>query len=194
MTSRNLVKKQLQYTPRKHMFWWRYTEDFLKMSCIPLQCNMFLSSKTSSRRNCKTSSWRHVEEDVLQTPLEDVLKTFWKRLAKTSWRSLEEDILQTRLENVLKKTYCKHVLKTSCNNVLKRSWRRHLANTSWRRLGRRLQDVFKTSWIRLAKKFEDDFGRRLERGKIVSLKASSRHLEDVLENKNCLLRMLPNIS
>ena len=85
---------------------------------------MFL--KTSSRYNCKTCSWRCLE-DVLK-------KTSWKHVLKTSWRRFLEDVLQTRLEDILK--------------------------TSPSRLGRR---------------------------NIVTLKTFSRHLQDVLENKKCLL-------
>ena len=94
----------------------RLGQDVLKTSWRRLQCNIFLSSKTSWRHNCKTSC---------------------KHVLKTSWRPLE-DVLGKRI-----------------------------ANTSWRRL----QDVFKTSW----------------KTKSVTLKMSSRRLEDVLENKKCLL-------
>ena len=69
-----------------------------------LQCNIFLSSKTSWRHNCKTSckhvlktSWRCLEnvlktfyEDALQISLEDFLKTSWKTKSvtlKTSWKT-----------------------------------------------------------------------------------------------------------
>ena len=73
-----------------------------------LQCNIFLSSKTSWRHNCKTSckhvlktSWRCLEnvlqdvlktfyEDALQIRLEDFLKTSWKTKSvtlKTSWKT-----------------------------------------------------------------------------------------------------------
>ena len=59
-------------------------------------------------------------------------------------------------------------------DVLKMSWRRlenilgrRIANTSWRRL----QDDFKRSW----------------KTKSVTLKTASRRLEDVLENKKCLV-------
>ena len=83
---------------------WRRTEDVLKTSSRRLQCSIFVSTKTSSRHNCKTSSWRH---------LEDVLETYWIRLQhvfkKTSWRRLLdvlktflEDVLQTRLEGLFK--------------------------------------------------------------------------------------------
>ena len=84
-----------------------------------LQCNIFLSSKTSWRHNCKTSC-KHV------------LKTSWK----TSWR---------RLENVLKtscKTSWRRFTKTHCKYVLKTSWRRleRRKVLRWRRLGK--QEMF----------------------------------------------------
>ena len=128
-------------------------------------------------------------KDILETSsrrLQDVFsETFFclprrlgdiiaRRLANTSWRRLE-----AWSHNC--KTSYKHVLKTSWKtfwrrfgNVLKTSWRRledvlgrHIANTSWRPL----EDVFKRSW----------------KTKSVTLKASSRRLEDVSKNKKCLL-------
>ena len=117
-------------------------------------------------------------EDVLKTSrrhLQDVFSvTFFclprrpediiaRRLANTSWKRLE-DVLQTSW-----KTSCKRL-----EDVLKTSWRHHegilgrrIANTSWRRL----QDVFKRSW----------------KTKSFTLKTSSRCLQDVSENKKCLL-------
>ena len=65
------------------------TFALVKTSWRRLQRNIFLSFKTSSRHNCKTSSWRRLEEDVLQISLEDVLKTS------------SEEVLQTGLEDVL---------------------------------------------------------------------------------------------
>ena len=56
-----------------------------------LQCNIFLSSKTSWRHNCKTS-YKHVLKTSsrrLGRPFEDVLKTSWRRFKKTSWRVLK---------------------------------------------------------------------------------------------------------
>ena len=70
---------------------------------------------------------------------------------------------------VLVKTYWRHL---QCNiffvfqDILKTSWR-HNCKTSWRHL----EDVFKRSW----------------KTKSVTLKTSLRRLEDVLENKKCLL-------
>ena len=79
---------------------------------------------------------------------------------------------------------------------------RRLANTPRRRLGRRLEDVLKMSWRRLARRLEDVLktsSRHFRKTyykyvfktswktKSVTLKPSSRRLEDVLENKKCLL-------
>ena len=57
-------------------------EDVLKSSWRRLQCNIFLSSKNSSKHNCKTSckhvlktSWKRAE-DVLRRRLGIILKTF----------------------------------------------------------------------------------------------------------------------
>ena len=60
-----------------------------KTSSRRLQCNNFLSSKTSSR---------HLE-DVLQKRLEDVFKTYLQDVFKTSWKK--------------KNCYAKDVFKTS---------------------------------------------------------------------------------
>ena len=98
--------------PSKHLSWWWRTEDVLKTSWRSLQCNIFLSSKTSSRR---------LQDIVVRRLLEDVLKTSWRRglanaslrgLLKTSWRHLEdalktflEDVLQILLEDVFKTSW-----------------------------------------------------------------------------------------
>ena len=49
--------------------------------------------------------------------LEDVLKSFWRRLANTSWRRLG------RRKIVALKMSWRHILKTSGRHVLKTSWR-----------------------------------------------------------------------
>ena len=70
--------------PNKHSSWWRR-----------LQCNIFLSSKTSWRHNCKTSC-KHV------------LKTYCKYVLKKSWRRLE-DVFQDEncyAEDVLENKKC----------------------------------------------------------------------------------------
>ena len=91
-------------------------------------------------------SWRRLQKvfsvTILRLPrrLEDVLKTSWRRLARTFWRGLKD------------------VFKTSCKTssrplgrrkivTLKTSWRR-FEDISWRRLEdmswKRLEDVLKT--------------------------------------------------
>ena len=108
-------------SPTKHSSWWRRTEDVFSITFL---C---LSRRTSSRRNCKTSLWRC---------LEDLFKKTWRRHpGSKSWRRLE-DVLRRRLEDILKtswrrlwKTYCKHVLKAS-----------------WKTKNYYAEDVFKTSW------------------------------------------------
>ena len=72
-----------------------------------LQCNIFLSSKTSWRHNCKTSC-KHVLKTSWRC-LENVLKTSWRRFTKT---------------------HCKYVLKTSWRRLERRKVLR------WRRLGK----------------------------------------------------------
>ena len=79
----------------------RLGEDVLKTSWRCLQCNIFLSSKTSWRRlediiarRLANTSWRR---------LEDVLG---RRIANTSWRRLE-DVLEDE------KCYAEDVFKTS---------------------------------------------------------------------------------
>ena len=67
--------------PSKH----HLGEGVLKTSWRRLQCNIFLSSKTSSRNNCKTCSWRRLE-DVLG----DKKMLRWRRfqeILKTSWKT-----------------------------------------------------------------------------------------------------------
>ena len=113
--------------PSKHSSWWRRTEDVLSVTFFCFQRRLEYILRTSSRHNFKASSWRRLQEDVL----EDVLKMSWNYVLKASWRHLE-DVLQRRLEDV---------------------FGRRIANTPWRRLEddkllrwRRLQDVLQTSW------------------------------------------------
>ena len=91
---------------------WRRTEDVLKTSSRRLQCSIFVSTKTSSRHNCKTSSWRH---------LEDVLETYWIRLQhvfkKTSSRRLE-DVFGRRIANTSWRPL-QGVFKTSWRHLVK---------------------------------------------------------------------------
>ena len=102
------------YTPGKHSSWWRRTEDVLKTSRRHFQCNIFFV-------------FQDVLKTYLQTRLEDVLKTSWRRLedilgrciANTSWRRLEEVFKRSwktksvtlktssrRLEDVLENKKC----------------------------------------------------------------------------------------
>ena len=78
-----------------------------------LQCNIFLSFKTSSRHNCKTS-WRRLEEDVYRYVLKTSWRRLWKRsckhVLKTSWRRLE-DVLED--EKLLRWRRLQDVFKTS---------------------------------------------------------------------------------
>ena len=79
------------YYPSKHSSWWRCTEGVL-------QCNNFLSSKTSSRHNCKTSCIH-------------VLKTSWKHF---------EFVLRKRLQNLLRRRIARRksvTLKTSSRRL-----------------------------------------------------------------------------
>ena len=63
------------------------------MSSRHLQCNIFLSFKTSSR-----CSWRRLEKDILQTRLEDVFKMSWKLR-----KCYAEDIFETSSRRLGKK-------------------------------------------------------------------------------------------
>ena len=106
---------------------WRRLEDDFSVTFFCLSRRLQDVLKTSSRHNCKNSSWRRLEEDVLHEGLEDVLKTSRRRLAKTFWRRLEDvfgrgfaNTSGRRREDVLENEELLH----------------------WRRL----QDVFKTSW------------------------------------------------
>ena len=135
----------------------RLDEDVLKTSWRHLQRNNFLSFKTSWRRRLTDTSSRRLEE----TSWRRLAKTFWRRLWKRSWKHVLEDVLKTswkRLEDVSRKRF---------EDVFGRG----LANTSWRRL----EDILKTSWKIKNCYAEDVF------------QTSSRRLQDVLENKKCLL-------
>ena len=127
-----------------------------------------MSPKTSSRPNCKRSSWRRLE-DVLETRLEGVLQKSWKRLEDVFGRRVAkisgEDVLRRRFKDVF------DVLRRRLEDVFGRL----LANTSWRCLEdilKRLlektwktkncysKDLFKTSWRHLGK--QEMFGRFVE--------------------------------
>ena len=103
ITQENLRLTFLPHSTDEHQKTSQQTFVLVKTS-RRLQCNIFLSSKTSWRHNCKTSC-KHV------------LKTSWRRLGdllKTYWRRLE-DVLGRRIANVLEdeKCYTEDVLKTS---------------------------------------------------------------------------------
>ena len=49
------------------------------------------------------ASWKRLK-DILKKSFQGVLKTFWRRLAKTSWRCLE-GVFSRRLENILKASW-----------------------------------------------------------------------------------------
>ena len=86
----------------------------------------FALMKKSWRRlqDVLKTSWRCIEENVLQARLEDV---FQRRLPKTCWRHIE-DILKTSLEDVL---------QIRLEDFLKTSWKIKNCYT---------KVVFKTSW------------------------------------------------
>ena len=84
--------------------------------------------------------------------------------------------LPRRFEDVLK-TSCEDVLKTSCEDVLK---------TFLEDVEDVLEDQNLLRGIKTS-------SRRLGRPKIVTLKTLSRHLQDVLGNKKCLLGYLRNL-
>ena len=102
---------------------------FVKTYWRRLQCNIFLSSKTSWRRikdvlgrRIANTSWRRLEDMIA------------RRLASTSWRRLE-DVLGRRIATTSWRRL---------EGVLKRSWK--MKSVTLKTSSRRLQDVFKTSW------------------------------------------------
>ena len=97
--------------------------------------------------------------------------TFYYRLTSKHlpcWRCTE-DVLKIFRDvcNVIFVCLPRRLQDIIARGLANMSWEL-LANTSWRRIPN-------TSW------------RRLGRGKSVTLKTSSRRLQDVLENKKCLL-------
>ena len=71
---------------RIYLFWSRHLEDVLKTASEDegKRCLQDVFKAPSSRR--MKMSWRCLE-DVLQTFLQDILKTFWRRF-KTSWQDV----------------------------------------------------------------------------------------------------------
>ena len=119
-------------------------------------------------------------QDVLKTyskRLEDVLKISWRRFCKTSWRRFKDVLKMSwrRLEDVFKTSWrlLEDVLKTFLQDVLKTSWRCY-GKTSWRRL----EDVWRTKVLVLTKTSSEDVWLRW----IYS--SWSRRLEDVLKTKD----------
>ena len=107
-------------TPRRKRF------NFTEFAGVLLQFG-------SSKHNCKTSSWRH---------LEDVWKTSWRRrLANTSWRRLE-DVFRRRIANTSWRRL---------EDVLKTSWKTR--NVCWETASH----VFPWDHKNLAKRFEQIF-------------------------------------
>ena len=114
---------------------WRRLEDVFRLGL----------QKTSSRRLDQDEHIRlsHTSSEdvlvktnifVLAIRLQDVFKTFSRRLTKTSSRRLQ-DVLKTssrHLQDVLQR-HLQYVFKMSCKNVFKTS-------------SRRFEDIFKTSW------------------------------------------------
>ena len=141
------------------------TYDLYNLSLIYL---FILLRSLFIKRNCSRFSLpQFCRNTILPANIrlgEDVLKMSWRWLQHVF--SVTFFCLLRRLQDALK-TSSRHNCKTSCKHVLETSWRRLedvlgrlIANTSWRRLGR---------W------------------KSITLKMSSRRLEDGLENKKCLL-------
>ena len=127
----------------------------------------FILMKTSSRRLDKTNvfillihlqktSSSHLWDVLIKTNilllgllLQDVFKTFWKRLQDLLQRLLQ-DVLKTSLRHVkdLAKTSSRHlqnVFKTSCKTFFKTSSRS--LQDALKMSSRRLQDIFKTFCI-----------------------------------------------
>ena len=113
--------------------------QIIRMKMIDLTQQTFLLMKTSWRRldevfllRLQKTSWRRVQDVLVKTNifvlairLQDVVKTFSRRLSKTSSRHLQD------------------VFKTF----------QDVFTTSSRHLGKRLQDIFKTSCKDIFKTF-----------------------------------------
>ena len=79
--------------------------------------------------------WRRLSRDILARCLEDILKTILQGVLKTSWR---------RLEDVLK-TFWRRMTKTNILVLIKTSWRRLLKTYDYGEYIHLDQDVLKTS-------------------------------------------------
>ena len=103
------IQFELTYVPSKHLFWWTLTEDVFKTSSRRLQCNIFLSSKTSWRRlediiarRLANTSWRHLgRRKALRWRRLEVLKTSWKtrNVCWVKWRNRKMGFANVRTEN-----------------------------------------------------------------------------------------------
>ena len=103
-TSKNRVK--INYSS-KHSYWWRCVEKVLKMSWRRLQRNIFSSSKMSSRRVCKTSSCRCLEEVVFESSANEISKKFSREIRRCSIHDaikLQTDILKNDILPLTEKT------------------------------------------------------------------------------------------
>ena len=102
-----------------------------------LQRNNLSSSKTFSRRICKTS-------------YKNVFKRSSRRLRRTSSRRFQDvyKMSSKRLQDVLR-LVCKISSLRPLQDVFKRSSRRRLAKTSWKTKKCYTENVFKTSSRRL---------------------------------------------
>ena len=139
-----------QYGPRSPNLNETKMRGCYDVACRVGKCNLIYLPNIKLRRSIMNrcsikTSWRrlqHVQhiysvtilrlpgrlEDVLQRPLEDVLKTSCNEDV-LSWRRLEdvlkiclEDVLKTSFEDVLK-IYLEDVLKTYLEEVFKTLWR-----------------------------------------------------------------------
>ena len=105
--------------------YWRRLEGFLKMSSGQ-HIFVFQDVLKASSRRLQDIIARRLLEDVLQTPLEDVLKKSWRRL---------EDVLQRQLEDIFKTSW-RHYWKTYCKHKTKICYFEDVFKTSWRSLGK----------------------------------------------------------
>ena len=138
-TQNHLVRKQTLNDLTKLSKWWSHvlsTSLYGAIGCIVLLLSFQSESTLYPASIC--CSWRRLQNfsslTVFHLPrcFEDVLKSFWRRLANTSWRRLGRRKivmlksswrrLEDCFEDVLK-TCLEGVLNTCLEDVLKRSWR-----------------------------------------------------------------------
>ena len=123
-TQNHLVRKRTLNDLTKLSKWLSHvlsTYLYGAIGCIVLLLSFQSESTLYPASIC--CSWRRLQNvsslTVFHLPrcFEDVLKSFWRRLANTSWRRLG------RRKIVMLKMSWRHVLKTSRRYVLKTSWR-----------------------------------------------------------------------